>query len=163
MQLEDGGTSKVNKTSSNILSSPQVCFMGRLLTYEITTNISFIVLYTLVDVRFSTYIYYLKMQNCRLALGSKNKIVAKGKVYGKTGPLEKIHNISLGEHNVRVSIDCVLCPDSPLPIPVHGILTTILDAHNSFVAWPEKWVILGDKVKCIFQLLLVMLKVNYRN
>ncbi|KAF9600071.1 hypothetical protein IFM89_002544, partial [Coptis chinensis] len=45
----------------------------------------------------------------------------------------------------RVSIDCVLCPDSPLPIPVRGVLTTILDAHNSFVAWPEKWVIVGDK------------------
>ncbi|KAF9605343.1 hypothetical protein IFM89_016108 [Coptis chinensis] len=72
-------------------------------------------------------------------------IVAKGKVHEKTGPLEKIHNIPLGEHNVRVSIDCVLCPDSPLPIPVRDVLTAILDAQNSFVAWPEKWVIVGDK------------------
>ncbi|KAF9622318.1 hypothetical protein IFM89_031121 [Coptis chinensis] len=50
-----------------------------------------------------------KVIKCSLALRSKVNIVAKGLLFKKTGPEEKVHNIPLGEHNgVKCSLALTL-------------------------------------------------------
>lgn len=83
----------------------------------------------------------IQAQNCSLALGSKDNIVAKGTVYQKVGLDEKIHTVALGKDNVRVSISVVLDSSAFLPIPVPGEYTTVGSAIGVPVAWPKKFVI----------------------
>ena len=73
-----------------------------------------------------------------------NIIVVEGLVFEKVGPNDLVHNVSLGEDNVRVSIDLVHNPDANLLVPVVSAdMITVKDARNSQVAWPKKDVLLG--------------------
>ena len=73
-----------------------------------------------------------------MALDS-NKIVATGLVFEKVGPNDMVHNVRLGEDNVRVSIDVVYQPDANLPVlVVNADMITVGHALNSQVAWPKK-------------------------
>ncbi|VVA34553.1 PREDICTED: PRUPE_7G026800 [Prunus dulcis] len=46
----------------------------------------------------------------------------------------------------RVAVNCALMRDSPLPIPVKGVLETVGDAIGSQVAWPQDLIVFDDKV-----------------
>lgn len=67
-------------------------------------------------------------------------------VFEKIGPNEKIHNVELGEHNVRVSITKALYPNASLPVPVYGEMEIVEDAIGSLVAWPKEFVLSGLEV-----------------
>ncbi|GMN64780.1 hypothetical protein TIFTF001_033849 [Ficus carica] len=54
-------------------------------------------------------------------------------------PTDTVHEIPLGEGNVRVSINVPKLKKSPLPIPTYDA-TTVEDAVNGFVAWPKSLV-----------------------
>ena len=76
-----------------------------------------------------------------------NIIVAEGLVFEKVGPNDTVHHVSLGEDNVRVSIDIVHNPNANLPVPVVSAdMITLKDALNSQVAWPKKYVLLDVEV-----------------
>ena len=76
-----------------------------------------------------------------------NIIVAAGLVFEKFEPNDTVHHMSLGEDNVRVSIDKVYHPDTNLPIPVaNADMMTVKDALGSQVAWPKKHVLLDVEV-----------------
>ena len=84
-----------------------------------------------------------------MGIGTTNNIVAVGMVFEKSGPHEKIHNVSLGEENVRVCITKVteaIFSNVALPIPVGDEMTQIKDAIGSFVAWPKELVCIGVEV-----------------
>ncbi|KAF5184018.1 hypothetical protein FRX31_026395, partial [Thalictrum thalictroides] len=85
-------------------------------------------------------------KNCRLALGVKSNIVAKGKVFEGCGPEDKLHTVALGVNNVCVSVDEFICDDALLPIPVGDELVTVCNAHKSHVAWPKEFVLKNVKV-----------------
>ncbi|BBN67228.1 hypothetical protein Prudu_16S000700 [Prunus dulcis] len=51
-----------------------------------------------------------------------------------------------GVGNIRVAVNCALMRDSPLPIPVKGVLETVGDAIGSQVAWPQDLIVFDDKV-----------------
>ena len=70
-----------------------------------------------------------------------------GIVFEKSGPHEKIHNVSLGEQNVRVSITKPILSNVALPIPVGDEMTQVKDAIGSIVAWPKDFVLSGLEVK----------------
>ncbi|CAB4279715.1 unnamed protein product [Prunus armeniaca] len=57
-----------------------------------------------------------------------------------------LHNVPLGEENVRVSVNYALNGASPLPIPVKGVLNTVEDAVGSQVAWPEDLIVFLDDI-----------------
>lgn len=84
---------------------------------------------------------------CKLALNSRTNIVAKGCVFERVGPDDKVHHKHLGENYVRVSVDTVYTPDAPLPVPCGDELVTVMNAHNSHVAWPKEFVIVDAEVK----------------
>ncbi|PQQ04178.1 uncharacterized protein Pyn_14040 [Prunus yedoensis var. nudiflora] len=58
-----------------------------------------------------------------------------------------VHNVPLGKGNIRVAVNYALQGDSPLPIPVKGVLETVEDAIGSQVAWPQDLIVFDDKVK----------------
>ncbi|KAJ6842819.1 uncharacterized protein M6B38_256520 [Iris pallida] len=84
-----------------------------------------------------------KGKECKLAFGTKDNIIAEGIVFEKVGPNEKIHNVNLGEHNLRVSVTKALSPTASLPIPVYGEMEIIEHAIGSIVAWPKEFVLTG--------------------
>jgi hypothetical protein len=53
----------------------------------------------------------------------------------------KIHNVTLGEHNLRVSITKAISPSAILPVPVRGEMETVNEAVGSIVAWPKEFVL----------------------
>ncbi|CAL9000705.1 unnamed protein product [Prunus brigantina] len=57
-----------------------------------------------------------------------------------------LHNVPLGEGNVRVSVNYALNGASPLPIPVKGVLNTVEEAVGSQVAWPEDLIVFLDDI-----------------
>ncbi|KAF9623081.1 hypothetical protein IFM89_036478 [Coptis chinensis] len=87
--------------------------------------------------------------SCSLAVGSKSNIVAKGKVYVELGPETKLHNVSLGPNNTRVSVDKILEGKDhvALPIPVRDELVILKDALGLQVAWPKHLVLKGIELK----------------
>ncbi|KAK9277312.1 hypothetical protein L1049_006852 [Liquidambar formosana] len=74
---------------------------------------------------------------CKLAVGTINNIVAHGTVFDRESPDEKIHTVMLGESYRRVSVNYVLSPNALLPVPIPDEMTTLRDAHKSYVAWPK--------------------------
>lgn len=76
-----------------------------------------------------------------MALGSKNNIVAKGSVFPKMGPDERLHTIPLGEENLRVSIAYPIKKTALLPIPFDEY-TTVGSAMGVPLAWPKEFVII---------------------
>ncbi|GMN64715.1 hypothetical protein TIFTF001_033774 [Ficus carica] len=66
-------------------------------------------------------------------------LVAFGRVWLESLPIDTVHGIPLGEGNVRVSINVPKLKKSPLPIPTYDA-TTVEDAVNGFVAWPKSLV-----------------------
>lgn len=72
-------------------------------------------------------------------MGDKKKAVACGQILTLGS---NIHNVSLGEGNVRVAINLALDEDALLPIPVGGEMRTVGDAVKSIVAWPRDLVIM---------------------
>lgn len=82
-------------------------------------------------------------------MGSREHIVAHGTMYERTGPLEKIHTVSLGSANVRVSIDFVIVEDALLPIPIPGEAATVGEALGYQVAWPKNLVVVNYEVKLL--------------
>ncbi|KAL5714941.1 hypothetical protein ACHQM5_016836 [Ranunculus cassubicifolius] len=82
-----------------------------------------------------------QVQECSLALGSKNNIVAKGSVFPKMGPDERLHTVPLGEENLRVSIAYPIQKTALLPIPFDEY-TTVGSAMGVPLAWPKEFVII---------------------
>lgn len=73
--------------------------------------------------------------------------MAAGFIFAKVGPKDKVHNVYLGENNVRVSIDSIYTPNAYLPIPVDNAdMITVKDSHGSHVAWPKNFVLLEVEV-----------------
>ncbi|CAB4308774.1 unnamed protein product [Prunus armeniaca] len=62
-------------------------------------------------------------------------------------PNQLVHNVPLGEGNIRVAVNCALKGDSPLPSPVKRVLETVGDAIGSQVAWPQDLIVFSDKAK----------------
>ncbi|PQP93181.1 uncharacterized protein Pyn_26792 [Prunus yedoensis var. nudiflora] len=82
-----------------------------------------------------------------MAFGEKANLVASGTIVEINVPNQLVHNVPLGEGNIRVAVNCALQGDSPLPIPVKGVLETVGDAIGSQVAWPQDLIVFDDKVK----------------
>ena len=61
-------------------------------------------------------------------------------------PDQLLHNVPLGEGNVRVSVNYALNGASPLPIPMKGALNIVEDAVGSQVAWPEDLIVFVDNI-----------------
>ncbi|XP_058195235.1 uncharacterized protein LOC131311701 isoform X1 [Rhododendron vialii] len=87
-----------------------------------------------------------KSQQCRLAVGSVNNIVALGTMFWKSGPNELLHTVPLGEDHMRVSIDVVKVKDALLPIPISEEVATVGDAVGWFVAWPKDLIFFAPEV-----------------
>ena len=62
--------------------------------------------------------------------------------------------------NIRVAVNCALKGDSPLPIPMKGVLETVGDAIGSQVAWPQDLIVFDDKVVNFFSFKLAMFYSN---
>ena len=82
-----------------------------------------------------------------MAVGTIDKIVARGMIYEGVGPDEVIHTVPLGEANVRVSIDIVIIKEALLPIPIPGEANKVGEAIGYQVAWPRNLVLVGDEVQ----------------
>lgn len=95
-----------------------------------------------------------------MAIGNKTNIVAEGIVFDRNGPNEKIHNIALGENNVRVSISKVISSSAILPIPVPSEMYFVKEAIGSYVAWPKE-LVLGFEVNHWFLCLSISLCLCY--
>ncbi|KAM5554057.1 hypothetical protein ABKV19_026008, partial [Rosa sericea] len=80
-----------------------------------------------------------KGEKCKLAVDTKDNIVAMGTVIMLDGP---IHGVPLGAENVRISVDVSIKEDAYLPIPnVSGDIFTIKQAIGTHVAWPRHLVL----------------------
>ncbi|KAL6276925.1 hypothetical protein ACE6H2_020526 [Prunus campanulata] len=86
-------------------------------------------------------------KECKMAFGIKANLVASGTIVEINVLNQLVHNVPLGEGNIRVAVNCALQGDSPLPIPVKGVLETVGDAIGSQVAWPQDLIVFGDKVR----------------
>lgn len=82
-----------------------------------------------------------KSKQCKLAVGSREHIVAHGTMFERVGPHETIHTVLLGPDNVRVSVDVVIVEDALLPIPIPGEAATIGETLGYQLAWPKKLVL----------------------
>ncbi|KAF7154216.1 hypothetical protein RHSIM_Rhsim01G0018800 [Rhododendron simsii] len=69
-----------------------------------------------------------KSKQCKLAVGSREHVVAHGTMFERVGPHETIHTVLLGPDNVRVSVDVMIIEDALLPIPIPGEAATIGEA-----------------------------------
>ncbi|KAI5317179.1 hypothetical protein L3X38_036886 [Prunus dulcis] len=98
------------------------------------------------DVVEQTKVEANKGKDCKLAFGSKDNIVASGTIVDINVPQQLIHNVPLGEGNIRVSINYALNGASPLPIPVKGLLNTVEDTVGSQVTWPEDLIVFIDDI-----------------
>ncbi|CAL8153504.1 unnamed protein product [Prunus armeniaca] len=56
-------------------------------------------------------------KECKMAFGEKANLVASGTIVEIDVPNQLVHNVPLGEGNIRVAVNCALKGDSPLPIP----------------------------------------------
>ncbi|CAB4278280.1 unnamed protein product [Prunus armeniaca] len=84
-------------------------------------------------------------KECKMAFGEKANLVASGTIVEIDVPNQLVHNVPLGEGNIRVAVNCALKGDSPLPIPVKRVLETVGDAIGSQVAWPQDLIVLVIK------------------
>ncbi|PON57244.1 hypothetical protein TorRG33x02_294220 [Trema orientale] len=83
---------------------------------------------------------------CKLAVATKENIVASGKVYYDCGPDSLLHGIPLGKGNLRVSVLIPIQPDVEVPIPTEEV-QTVLDAQGVHIAWPASLVLYETKVQ----------------
>ncbi|KAI5322827.1 PREDICTED: PRUPE_7G026800 [Prunus dulcis] len=70
------------------------------------------------DVVGQTEVEANKGKDCKLAFSSKDNIVASGTIVDINVPQQLLHNIPLGEGNIRVSVNYAINGASPLPIPL---------------------------------------------
>ncbi|PQQ17856.1 hypothetical protein Pyn_24435 [Prunus yedoensis var. nudiflora] len=99
------------------------------------------------DVVEQTESEFMKGKECKMAFGEKANLVASGTIVEINVPNQMVHNVPLGKGNIRVAVNYALQGDSPLPIPVKGVLETVEDAIGSQVAWPQDLIVFDDKVK----------------
>ncbi|KAL6125644.1 hypothetical protein ACLB2K_073699 [Fragaria x ananassa] len=80
---------------------------------------------------------------CRLAVDTVENIVAIEKVIdvGGESSNQLLHDVPLGENNVRVSVIRAIEGDALVPIPVRDEILTVDDAVGSCVAWPKDLVV----------------------
>lgn len=78
--------------------------------------------------------------------GDNPLYVASGRVWVHSQPTDTIHGTLIGDGNVRVSIEIAKVKKAPLPIPTFEA-TTVVDAINSFVAWPKRLVELNRSIE----------------
>lgn len=57
----------------------------------------------------------------------------------------KIHGLSLGDKNYRVTITIAHKKKALIPIPVKDEIRTVGDALGGFVAWPKQFVLFDDE------------------
>ncbi|KAH0987778.1 hypothetical protein GBA52_014955 [Prunus armeniaca] len=69
------------------------------------------------DVVEQTETEFMKGKECKMAFGEKANLVASGTIVEIDVPNQLVHNVPLGEGNIRVAVNCALKGDSPLPIP----------------------------------------------
>ena len=86
---------------------------------------------------------------CKLALGSLNNIVAIGTIVevAVQSSHQTIHGIPLGEGNVRVSVIRTVIDNAKLPFPINDEIMTVHDAIGTCVAWPKNMIVLPDPIQ----------------
>ncbi|CAL2266262.1 unnamed protein product [Prunus armeniaca] len=89
-------------------------------------------------------------KDCKLAFDSKDNIVASGTIVDINVPQQLLHNVPLGEGNIKVFVNYAINGASPLPMPVKGVLNTVEDAVGSQVAWPEDLIVFIDDICLTF-------------
>ncbi|GMN40319.1 hypothetical protein TIFTF001_009550 [Ficus carica] len=79
-------------------------------------------------------------QECKLYIFNElhggQLLVAFGRAWLESLPIDTVHEIPLGKGNVRVSINMSKLKKTALPIPTYEV-TTVEEAVNGFVAWPK--------------------------
>ncbi|KAI5322807.1 hypothetical protein L3X38_031879 [Prunus dulcis] len=70
------------------------------------------------DVVEQTEVEANKGKDCKLAFSSKSNIVASGTIVDINVPQQLLHNIPLGEGNIRVYVNYAINGAFPLPIPL---------------------------------------------
>ena len=83
-------------------------------------------------------------KSCRLVVGSRNNIVAKGTMLENNDPNVTVHGIPLVVTNVRVAVNIAIKGDAFLPRPIRDELVLVSHAIGSHVAWPKQFIILND-------------------
>ncbi|CAB4283667.1 unnamed protein product [Prunus armeniaca] len=96
-------------------------------------------------------LFKAKGKDCKLAFDSKDNIVASGTIVDINVPQQLLHNVPLGEGNIKVFVNYAINGASPLPMPVKGVLNTVEDAVGSQVAWPEDLIVFIDDI-CFIQM-----------
>ncbi|KAH0996445.1 hypothetical protein GBA52_020309 [Prunus armeniaca] len=91
-------------------------------------------------------LFKAKGKDCKLAFDSKDNIVASGTIVDINVPQQLLHNVPLGEGNIKVFVNYAINGASPLPMPVKGVLNTVEDAVGSQVAWPEDLIVFIDDI-----------------
>ncbi|XP_040368433.1 uncharacterized protein LOC112190008 [Rosa chinensis] len=84
-----------------------------------------------------------KANKCKLAVDTKDNIVAMGTIIMLDGP---IHGVPLGAENARISVDVPIKEDAYLPIPnVSGDIFTVKQAIGTHVACPRHLVLMSHE------------------